>query len=61
MLPPVWIEPRPLINLWFQVKHYPVEVLYLLGFTWKPLTTHSLPIGSQCKSSEQFPPEHNSN
>ena len=23
MLPPVSIEPRPLINFWFQVQHYP--------------------------------------
>ena len=24
MLPPVGIEPGPLINLWFQVQHYPL-------------------------------------
>ena len=23
MLPPVRIEPKPLINLWFQVQYYP--------------------------------------
>ena len=55
LVPPGGLEPtsgKSWIRRW---------ILYLLGFTWKPFTSHSLPTGSQCKSSAQFPPEHNSN
>ena len=40
MLPPVNIEPRPLINLWFQVQHSPFWTN--LAFACKTKTLGSL-------------------
>ena len=39
MLPLVGIEPRPLINLWFQVQHYPLWTNW--AFTYKTETLWS--------------------
>ena len=53
MLPPMRIEPRPLIKFWFQVQHCPLWTN--LAFAWKTeilgyLFSHSLLI--QTKSSK---------
>ena len=40
MLPPVGIEPGPLMNLWFQVEHSPFYTN--LAFTFKTETFRSL-------------------
>ena len=45
MLPSLGIEPRPLINLWFQVQHYPLRTSWELAYkteTLGSLYSHAL-------------------
>ena len=37
MLPSLGIEPRPLVNLWFQVQHYPLRTNWELAYKTETL------------------------